>query len=320
MDLIYTDASREDIGALQAYALDLSFGAKENDFEITLSADFLLEYGAFIYIEGTEYGGIVDGLKTKTDSETITYIGRTWHGLINSKVIEPDAGAAYLKVSGDANEVIGFVLDRLGLGDLFEASEEESGITVNNYQFARYCFGYDGLIAMLTANNAKLHIAWENRKVRLSAVPIVDYANAPLDDDTAKLQIEKHDKKVNHIICLGKGELTEREVHHFYIDQFGQVSTAQYYTGIDEYTAIYENTNAEDTEELTDGGKARLRELQRIDKADISVPEIEGNPYDIGDIVGASNIKTGISVASAVSQKIVRIQNGVIDIEYQTGG
>ncbi len=320
MDLIYTNAERVDQGTLEAYALDLSFGAKENDFEITLDAASLLEYGAALYIEGTEYGGIVDGLKTQTKSQTITYFGRTWHGVMNSKVIEPDAGQAYLKVSGDANEVIASVLARLGLDDLFEASDEESGITISNYQFARYCFGYDGLISMLTANDAKLKIAWEDRKVRLSAVPIVDYASAPLDDDTAELSVEKHDKKVNHIICLGKGELTEREVHHFYIDKNGNVSDTQHYFGLDEYTAIYENTNAEDSEELISGGKARLRELRRNDKAEISAAEVEGVPFDIGDIVGATDLKTGISVSAAITQKIVRVQNGVVDIEHQTGG
>ena len=39
MDLIYTNANRVDQGVLSAYSFDLSFGEKENDFEMTLGAD-----------------------------------------------------------------------------------------------------------------------------------------------------------------------------------------------------------------------------------------------------------------------------------------
>lgn len=318
MDLIYTDANRIDQGVLKAYALDLSFGAKENDFEVTLDAEHTLESRAFVYIEGTEYGGIVDGLKTSTDSKTITFMGKTWHGVINSKVIKPNNGEDYLVVSGDANEILDFLIDRLGLGDLFTASEELSGIVISNYKFNRYCFGYDGIKAMLTSKDAKLKIAWENRSVRLSAEPIVDYTKDPIDDNRATLSVERYDRKVNHLICLGKGDLAEREVIHLFVDQFGRIGDVQYYTGLDEVEDVYENTNAEG-EELRSGGIKRLKELRNNDKAEISVSENVEQFYDIGDIVGASEIKSGVSVTSTVSQKIVRINNGVISTEYQTG-
>ena len=106
MDLIYTNSKLIDQGVLDNYAFDLSFGASENDFELTLGINPILESGAMTYIEGTEYGGIVDGRKTTTNGETITYVGRTWHGILNSKIIEPDTGEDYLVVSGDANEVM----------------------------------------------------------------------------------------------------------------------------------------------------------------------------------------------------------------------
>ncbi len=320
MDLIYTDANRIDQGALKAYAFDLSFGATENDFEVTLDVDHTLESGAFVYIEGSEYGGIVDGLKTSTDSKTITHMGRTWHGVMNSKVIEPDSGADYLIVSGDANEILGFLIDRLGLEGLFTASDEASGITVKNYQFDRYILGYDGIKKMLTAYGAKLIITWENRSVKLSAAPIVDYSRDPVDDDSAILSVEKYDKKVNHLICLGKGELAERTVIHLYVDQFGRIGDSQYYTGIEEVTDTYDLSNAEDAETLRSKGIEQLKKLRNNDKAEISVSESVEQSYDIGDIVGASEMKSGVSVAAPVSQKIVRIKNGVISTEYQTGG
>jgi hypothetical protein len=54
--------------------------------------------------------------------------------------------------------------------------------------------------------------------------------------------------------------------------------------------------------------------------AEISVSESIDHQYDIGDIVGATERKTGITVTKAVAQKIVRIKNGAVSVEYQTRG
>lgn len=317
MDLIYTDENRIDKGVLSAYAFDLSFGKDENDFEVTLGAkEPALLDGSFVYIESTEYGGVIDGIKASTNSNTVTYKGRTWHGLMNSKVIEPDAGEPYLIVSGDANKILGMLIDRLGLTGLFVAAEELSGINISKYQFHRYCKGYDGIQDMLGDNGAKLNIAWENRAVRLSAAAVVDYTDFPADSDTASLNVEKYSKKVNHLICLGKGNLTEREVIHLYADQFGNIGDEQYYFGLDEIVEIYDNANSED---LRLDGISNFKTLRNNDKADFSLKESNANPYDIGDIVGASEIRTGVAVTAVVTQKIIKIKNGVISTEYKTG-
>lgn len=318
MDLIYTNAQRVDQGTFSTYALDMSYGADENDFELTLGANEpMLETDAVIFIENTEYGGTVDGLKTRTNGETITYSGRTWHGILNSKVIQPDTGEDYLIVSGDANEVIAFLLARLGLSGLFVAAESLSGIDISGYQFRRYCFGYDGLKDMLSDNGAKLMIVWENRSVVLSAAPVVDYSKAPIDGDIATLSVEQRRNKVNHLICLGKGDLAAREVIHLYVDQFGRIGDVQYYTGLAEIVDTYENSNSDD---LRNDGIKHLKEIRNTDKAEIALTEAEGLVYDIGDIVSATEYKSGVRVAESVTQKIVKINNGVVNTEYKTGG
>ncbi len=318
MDLIYTNAKKADQGVLITHYFDLSFGAEENDFELTIGTNEpTLESGAFIYFEGTEYGGTVDGLKTSTNGETVTYMGRTWHGIINSKVIQPGDGDDYLTVSGDANLILFSLIARLGLSGLFVAAEELSGVYISNYKFHRYCKGYDGIMAMLAASGAKLKIAWENRSVRLSAVPISDYTESPIDGDIATLTVEQHKQKVNHLICLGKGELAAREVIHLYADQFGRIGDVQHYRGIDEITDTYDNNSSDD---LRSDGIERFAELRNIDKAEITLPETEGLFYDIGDIVGATEYKSGVSVTEKVTQKIVKIENGVVSTEYKTGG
>lgn len=317
MDLIFTNAKRVDQGIFSAYALDMSYGAEENDFELILGAnESMLENDAVIYMENTEYGGMVGGLKTSTNSETITYHGRTWHGILNSKIIEPDSGENYLVVSGDANEVLAFIVARLGLSGLFVADENLSGIDIPRYQFHRYCKGYDGLRAMLADNGAKLKVVWKNRFVVLSAVPVVDYSETPVDDDIAVLSVESHSDKVNHLICLGAGNLSEREVIHLYVDQFGRIGEVQYYTGLAEIVDTYENSNSEN---LREDGIKRFKELRNTDKAEMALSETEAI-YDIGDIVGATEYRTGIKVTETVKQKIVKINNGVLSTEYKTGG
>ena len=321
MDLIYTNANRVDQGVLPSHSFDLSYGAGENDFELTLGhGEAALEQGAYIYMEGTEYGGVVGAMKTSTDGQYITYNGRTWHGIINSKVIEPDPGEDYLVVSGDANELLAFLIARLGLSDLFVVSGEHSGITINRYKFHRYCKGYDGVRDMLGDNGAKLLITWQDCAVTLSAKPVVDYTADPLDSDSVSLTVEQHSQKVNHLICLGKGDLSEREVIHLYANENGAIVDTQHYTGLDEITDTYENANAESSEELRNEGISRFKKLRNTDSADISVTESSKILYDIGDIVGATELRTGIGVAAAVSQKIVKIKNGAVSIDYKTGG
>ena len=317
MDLIYTDENAVDQGVLNAYDFDLSYGADENDFELVLDVnDAALKFGSSIYMEGTEYGGVVSGVKTATNSENITYTGRTWHGILNSKIIEPDAGQAYLTVSGEANAVLASLIARMGLNSLFKASSVASGIMIANYKMNRYVKGYDGICAMLSDYGAKLKIEVEHGMVILAAVPIADYTEAPLDGDVATLSVERYSRKVNHLICLGKGELTDREIIHLYIDANGEISDNQHYAGFDEVADTYENPN---TEDLHGDGVKRLKSLRNIDKAEIDLTETDGRVYDIGDIVGASEYKSGISVTATVTQKIVNISNGAVSIEYKTG-
>ncbi len=317
MDLIYTNANRIDQGIVPAYNFDLSYGAEENDFELTIGKkETPLEYGAFIYIEGTEYGGMVGAKKTASDTDSVTFMGRTWHGILNSKIIEPDAGENYFVVSGDANEVLSIVVARLGLSELFVVDENISGINIPKYQFHRYCKGYDGLSDMLADNGAKLRIAWNDRAVRLSAEPIADYTESPVDDDETVLTVEQHNSKVNHLVCLGRGNLAEREVIHLYLDQFGRIGDTQYYTGLSEIADTYDNSNAED---LRSEAINYFKELIDIDSAEITMNENTTFAFDIGDKVGSIDITTGVSVSATVTQKIVKINNGFINIEYKTG-
>lgn len=316
MDLIYMNHNREDIGVLQEYEFDLAFGSDENNFELKASQqNHCCDVGFYVYIEGTEYGGIVDAIESDTASEEVIYTGRTWHGILNSKVLCPDAGQDYLNLTGEANTVLGTLLSRIGLTSLFAVSTDDSGIAIEAYQFDRYCNAYDGIRKMLSKADAKLHVSYENGTVVLSAVPVAYYPE--VDSDMVELTVKKTGNRVNHLICLGSGELKDRMVVHLYADASGNISQTQTQTGVDEYTAVYEYSSTETEEELAEAGTEYLKELIQQDSVSVDFGEAD-DEYSVGDIIGAVDNVTGISVSVPITKKIVSIKDGVVTIDIQT--
>lgn len=231
MDLIYTDKNRKDIGVLSDYELDEAFGKNENNFSLKISlSEHCMEPGCVIYAENTEYGGIIDTLNPNTKDSTLTYKGRTWHGILNSKVLEPDAGENYLILSGEANSVLKEIITRLKLNDVFSVSEEDSGIEIIHYQCSRYPCAYDEIRKMLYEFMGKLTINCQMKTVLLSVSPLYDYsADEEWDASQLDFAIEKNYHPVNHLICLGSGDLKDRHVIHLFTDENGGIQPYSFY-------------------------------------------------------------------------------------------
>lgn len=320
MDLIYTNTNFEDVGVLKDYVFDLAFGADENDFEITISSEaHCCEPNCLLYIEGTEYGGIIDGMRIVTKDKELVYFGRTWHGILESKILQPDSNSDYLIVSGEANEVIGSLLERIGLSEKFTASEENSGLVIKDYKFDRYIDAYSGIIKMLESVSGKLKFTFRDGKVLVAAFPVIDYSqDEQFDNDLVEMDIEKKVNSINHLICLGKGELAERQVIHLFADEKGNISENQTFFGFDERVATYDYSNVESLEELKKGGTEKLIEYITEGKVEMNFAS-EETIYDIGDIVGAKEIITDTFVKEKITKKIVTIKKGQTNIEYKVG-
>lgn len=225
MDLIYADETRKDLGVLNSYNLDMAYGSDENDFTCSVDRiDHCCDKGYFIYVEGEEYGGIVDSIRVNTDIDEIMYKGRTWHGILENKVICPEEGNDYLVLAGEANEVLQEIIDRIGLSSLFIASSEDSGIQIVAYQMDRYIYAYTGIKKMLKEFDAKLRIRWNNGMIVLSAEPRYDYSqDEEFDTSQVDFTLQKNFRPVNHMICLGQGDLKDRAVIHIFTDEYGGV-------------------------------------------------------------------------------------------------
>ena len=224
----------------------------------------------------------------------------------------------YLVISGDANDCINFILHRIGLSSLLCAFEEAAGVNIQEYQFHRFTDAYSGLTGMLASAGQKLHTEVHGGQVVLSAEAIVDYtADEEFDSDLVDFVAIKKFNAVNHLICLGAGELENRTVIHLYADKEGNISQEQTQDGLDEVVAVYEDTSAE-AEELIQKGTEELLKLWEPDKLNVDFDD-STDSYDVGDIVGAYDNITGISVAAVITKKIVTIKNGLITISYKVG-
>lgn len=317
MDIIYTNPDRREIGVLKDYSLDMACG-DENDFVLKLpKTDGGIWYKSIIYAPGTEFGGMITGVKAGTVVEDAEWRGKTWHGLLQSRILSPDAGQDWLEVSGDANDVLLFLADRIGMSDLFTAKHSPSGIGVSNYRFERYIDAYTGITSMLAKNDARLVIEWDEKAV-LSAAPVVNMSDDEADSEHVDLSVSLDFRPVNHLICLGKGDLRDRVVIHLYADADGNVSQTQTLFGLDEEQLVYDYSNAE-ADELLEKGVERLKNLQNPVKCSINLDD--STEYGLGDIVGGRESITGISAVAPVGKKILRIDDEHIDgeVEYEVG-
>ena len=320
-DLTYTDARWRDAGVVVAYELAMEHGpATRNSFALAcpLSSRPAIEPRSLVYMEGTEFGGIVDeiGVEAKRPRrKRAVYRGRTWHGLLAGKIVCPDAGRTHYRIRGEANAALLALVHRVGLGDLFTASSANSGIALDHQ--VRFADAYTAALGALRASGAKLAVSWDGDRAVLSAAPAKDWSAADeLDTDRLGFDMAKCYRPVNHLVCVGEGELTDRAEVHFFADAEGNVSQTQTLFGVDERAAKYDYTNA-DAETLAEEGRKKLEELQNEDTCDADVAE--GYSYDVGDIVGAYDAETGIFVSAPVVGKAATVDRHGARESYMIG-
>lgn len=302
--------------AVSDCVLDCAWGSGENDFELTLYDGTVLPDRGLVYVDGTEVGGIVDHMKDELSDgvSVVTYSGRSWHGMLAGKVLQPDSGQDYLKVSGPVNQVLSNLLARIGLSDVFKV-RADSTKTIPTFKFDRYCTAYDGIRRMLSANDLKLMFQEVDGTIWMYAKPIVDH-NDTVDSDLVDFSITKDYRRTNHMIGLGKGDLRNRLVVHYYADGSGKVSNTRTFGGRDEIAAVYDYSSAE-KDELDKQTKKQLQDLQGAGAVDVTVHD--GLSLDVGDRVAGCDHVTGLTVTAIVLKKIVKLSGGLLSVSYEVG-
>lgn len=327
MDFIITNPSRMELEYLEFFQeLDIDIGT-ENDFEITLNSFDAskqeIDFGYCIYVQGKEYGGIVEDKDISANDNTIKLLGYTWRGLLKHAIIEPPNGSAYLKVVGEANSVIRSIIQGR-FGGLFETSLEQSGINVD-YQFSRYVNILSGITDMLATKNSKLEIKAEQGeagqpfRLVLKAVPVFDYSEEIeySQDSKVNFNIRDYRRGINHLICLGKGELQERIILHLYVQGDGGIGDTKYYTGLQERTEVYDYSSAEDINALKEYGIKKLVELQNYKKLEVLVRDVD---LELGDFIAGRDRYTNTYIKRKIAGKILKATQKDINITYKVEG
>lgn len=328
--MIYTDKFINDKGYLNnKISIDLEVGLKDksrNDFELTVPLslwDKCLDDGSIIYDEDktSEFGGLILGKTSNTSTNNVVFYGRTWRGIIDSQIIEPTQGETHYKARGDANAFLRDVLDDYFNG-LIVGSNELCGVNVN--RDIRYINKLEAIEKTLNDVGLRIDIDFDirNKKAIVKAVPIETHQEKEFSNDYGISLIAKDIKNgFNHCICLGKGELLEREVIHLYKLSNGTITKDETLalndgiSGINDRCMIYDNNNAENTQALIDGGINALNE--KCDTKSLEIQNVDN--IAIGDVVGARDRLTSIYMQKSIVAKIVKGYMNNITIENKVG-
>lgn len=324
--VILANSGLRELGAVKDANLAVDLNGNRN-FSLQIARSYWrpeLTFSSLIYILGTEYGGIIGEVLTDTTLDYVELKGLSWRGRMAKKIIEPPAGSDYKTVSGELHTVMKELIEPEFDG-LFVVSQEDTGVTVSNYQFDRYCTLLDGLNKMLKSKWHRLKLSFRREQnepgyLYIEAVPIVDYSNRIELSRDCKLNYTMDDKRdgVNHLIVTGKGELQDRNILHLYVGANGEIGTEQYYTGLREITEVYENTSTE-TDELMSAAEDRLRSLAGKKTFRMDVAKL-GMDVGIGDIVGGRDYLTGMYMAKPVENIVYEIINDVESKTYKLEG
>lgn len=317
-DLILLDNNLHGIGILKT-DIDFEIGNSEslNNFEmITPPID-----ARGVYIDGTEYGGLFEYEHGLSDENKITLKGWTWRGLLTQGIIIPPSGSNYYVATGEVNDVLRELLSDF-LGGFFVVPETNSGFNVLSYQFPLYCTYLEGITKMLESVGAKIKITADKDgvgapiKVQIEAVPIQTMQGTFNEDSPVQLEYTFNNMGINHLVCMGQGELQQRQRVDLYVNNVGNVSTTQYYTGFDERTEYYDYASAESEQDLIDNGTTRLQEICSTNL--VAVHAKNGLDLEVGDSIIATY--KGQMVIAPIIQKILSIEKGLITTEYKVKG
>lgn len=294
-----------------SFECEVGSGDASNDFELR-GYDNL---SGGVYIPGTEYGGFIERTENTTGEDLCIYKGWTWRGLLKQAVISPPSGADYYTASGDLHTIMsGLVSNRFG--GFFVVPSEPAGKTAS-WQADRFCTVLEGLTDLCEENGYKLVIRAykeETVKVELRAEPVVTVSGNFNEDNRISLTFTDDNMGINHLICMGQGNLKDRQRVDLYVDGNGNIGKTRYYTGRWEREQYFDYPNAESLAELEKQGRKRLKEV--MSRKSLQVNRIQDVSMDVGDIVNGQHIVSQTHVSAPIDRKSFTYSGGIIRLEY----
>lgn len=229
----YTDENRADIGMVDSLKASLDL-ANEKDFEITAGDASIPEKGWW-YILGTEIGGKVGAIESKTTDDTVVYTGRSFRGLLASYVCEINGEKRILQ--GDITSIIQELLDEEAI-TFFKADAADVDDSINTYVDAYEITAgttvYDAIMGAAASADMTIAIEWQSDHL-LHIIPILkqdytDYLKYSGIDKTG-FQIKKDHDLVNHLVLTSKDDIGNFRIIHMFTDSS---RTVQQYRNTDD--------------------------------------------------------------------------------------
>lgn len=313
--IVILDASGKALRQTDDWSADIAYGADEQRFTISYLAGQPLAAHMRWQVDGTALAGVVDTVcpsVAEDGSSSVSYKGRTVQGVLAGKVIMPPSGQTHITATGDLNECIRDVVESCGLLGYLTVPSSSSGFTASGYRYRRFVDAYTGLRMLCASVGARLRFRATGDGIELSAVSATTYGDMP--SERVAFDAERAYRPCNHMIGLGAGEGTARQVVHWYADASGAISQTQTLTGVAEVAQTYDHSGSED---LSADTRAKLAELQGQGTFTAALPDDAG--LDVGDAVTAYDSTTGIGVEAQVTKVICKVSLGEAVTGYETG-
>ena len=325
VNVIHADSDLQEISELAAFSMfDSQIHSNnqmaDNTFslEMPLGAwqDEKIMRGDFIYINNTEFGGIVCSVNKNTSTDTATIKGTNWRGLLAMRIIQPPDGEAYQVYENiELNALISAVVGS-DYGGLFVVSSVDTGTTVS-CQF-RYQTKLAGLSKVLNSVGYSLSCIYDavRQHVILSARQCVDYSDTAEISEDLGINVSVTAGRVddyNHCIALGTGELTERMVREIWLYN-GEIYREQP-AGLEEEdirSMIFDYPNAESEDELLSSAESELMKYAAMASMEADLSQLRedsdmAEDLQLDDIILAIDSDLGIQETKKVSQRILSI-------------
>ena len=215
--------------------------------EITCERGFL-DFGMYLICPGTEYGALIEELDSCSQRQQGNLDGELFARFLKEIVIEPPAREDYRVVSRDAHDIMRELLKIL-MTSFLPFRKAQAALRWRTTSSDRYTDALTGFGKMLEKENARINIEIQQGGpnepffVALSAVPIQNLSEEVefSQDSRIAINLKESRRGINHLICLGKGELKDRQVVHLYAQLDGSIlQDKKYYTGLQERTEVYD--------------------------------------------------------------------------------
>lgn len=321
MDLILARENGAEVAVIPWNA-DFECGGS-NTFEIEIPKRIWKGIESFydlVYVPGTEFGGMIGEIVSENEPNSIFLRGDTWRGMMTKKIIIPSAETHYYTAYGNSTEIIKKLLKAF-FDDRIVQAAEGIGVQIGSYQFPRYCDLMTGINLMLATKEHTAKIRYVQTAAsgyfEVGSSQIRNFSAVPGEEVEIRSDVRRNG--INHLICLGKGQLGSRMVRHIYLDSSGNVTDRQVMKGRYEQAAVYDFSAAQDAADLIKSGTQYLQDLKSQ-----TILEVTGNSIDkdreIGDLVRTTDPITGSIIWKHIDRKILAITGGIPRIEYKLEG